>query len=358
MKIAMASCQHFTSGIGNYAYELARHVRMQNPDLDLYKVYKPGHADESFHNHSWIHPIPYKSFRNLHPYVLPFFIRNTLRETRADVYHAHWFLSGLGLRYLPAKKGVVTMHDVSLLHIKEAPTTYENYYKWAIGQFQKRRYRLIMVSNSAKEDAITYAGYPEDLIDVVPNGINKERFHPIEKKDNQNFRIIYSGGLGKRKNLELLFEAYKKLSEHYRDLELVIAGAYPERTHYPALAESMNLNRVSFTGYIDDEDMNAFYNSGDLLIYTSLYEGFGFAPLEAMAAGVPVITTSGGSLRDISGGGAICTGYHAHEIAEAAHSIIKNNTERRELIERGAKWVKQYTWEKAAQKTMAIFNQI
>lgn len=357
MNIAMVSCQHFTSGIGNYAFELAKHVRELNPQLELYKVYKPDHPDAHYLEHEWIHPITYKSFRDLHPYVLPLFIRQALTQQKAEAYHAHWFLSGLALTYLPVKPAAVTMHDVSLLHIKEASPMYERYYKWALERFRKFRYTLIMVSESAKQDAIKYAGYPEDLIEVVPNGINLQRFHPIEKETKDTFRIIYSGGLGKRKNLALLFNAYKLLSEKHPDLELAIAGAFPERTVYPEMAKSMGLRNVTFTGYIPDGEMNAFYNSGDLLIYTSLYEGFGFAPLEAMAAGLPVITTSGGSLKEISGGGAVCTEYNAQEIAEAADHFISSSSLREEYIQKGKAWVEQYTWAKAAQKTISILNQ-
>ncbi|ACF12857.1 glycosyl transferase group 1 [Chloroherpeton thalassium ATCC 35110] len=360
MNIVMVSCQHFTSGIGNYAYELAKHVRAENPELSLFKVYKPGHADSSFHEQAWIHPIPYKSFRDLHPYILPLFIRKALGNTKADIYHAHWFLSGLALGYALGRPAVVTMHDVSLLHIKEASATYEAYYKWALERFQKKRFTLVMVSETAKQDAVKYAGYPENLIEVVPNGINQQRFYPLpteaEDAKKAHFRIIYSGGLGKRKNLELLFNAYKLISQKHSDVELVIAGAYPERTAYPQIARDMALKNVRFTGYLPDEEMNAFYNSGDLLIYTSLYEGFGFAPLEAMAAGVPVITTSGGSLKEISGGGGICTDYDEHQISEAANELIASEAKRRTLIEKGRNWVQQYTWEKAAEKTLSIFK--
>jgi len=360
MKIVMVSCQHFTSGIGNYAYELAKHTKARNSELSLFKVYKSGHADSVFHKQDWIHPIPYKSLRDLHPYILPIFIRKALGNTTADIYHAHWFLSGLALSYALGRPAVVTMHDVSLLHIKEASATYEAYYKWALERFQKKRFTLVVVSETAKQDAIKYAGYPEQLIEVVPNGINHKRFYPLDKKSRgaqkKHFRIIYSGGLGKRKNLELLFKAYQLISKKYSDVELMIAGAYPERTAYPQMARDMALENVEFTGYLPDEEMNTFYNNGDLLIYTSLYEGFGFAPLEAMAAGVPVITTSGGSLKEISGGGGICTDYNEHEIAEAAGTLIHNEANRYALIEKGRHWVQQYTWEKAAEKTLSIFK--
>jgi glycosyltransferase involved in cell wall biosynthesis len=356
MKICMVSCQHLTSGIGNYSIELAQNIRALNPQIEFYKLYKKGHPDEGFFKHDWIKPIHYKSFKNLHPYVLPFFIRKAITPPSATLFHAHWFLSGLALTYAMNRPCVVTMHDVSLLHIREANKRYEAYYKWAIDRFRLQRIPMIVVSNSAKDDAIKYAHYPEHLIQVVPNGINDERYFPLYKEKKDRFTIIYSGGLGKRKNVDLLLNAYKVLEEKYDHVELKLAGAYPERTAYPDIAKSLGLKRVTFTGYVPDAEMNRFYNSGDLLIYTSLYEGFGFAPLEAMAAGVPVLATAGGALKEISGGGAQLIDYDPNDIVEKASILIEHEQDRQALIERGKSWVKQYSWENAAKRTYEVYE--
>ena len=104
--------------------------------------------------------------------------------------------------------------------------------------------------------------------------------------------------------------------------------------------------------------MNDFYNSADLFVYPSNYEGFGFAPLEAMATSTPVITTSGGSLREVSGGGAQLVEYNAESMADAIISLIDDTAQRNRLAAKGTQWVKQYTWENCAKKTINVYQSI
>ncbi|WP_020533011.1 glycosyltransferase family 4 protein [Flexithrix dorotheae] len=358
-KIAMVTCQHFLSGIGNYSKEITRHTMEKYPNTNLFKPYKKGHLDESFHKKSWIKPIYYKSIGNLHPYILPFFIRKTV-DLSADLFHAHWFLSGIALTLLMKKPTVITMHDVSLLHVSEVNSTYLKYYNWAIERFKRNRIPLIVVSESAKKDTVKYANYPEELVHVVYNGIDPKKYfpQPTPGKNTKKFTIIYSGGLGKRKNLELLLKAYKELEKKYDFLELKIAGAFPERTPYPQLANQLKLKNCKFTGFIPDEEMNNFYNSGDLMVYTSEYEGFGFAPLEAMACGVPVCSTNGGSLGEVSLGGACQIEYDVFDIVSKISLLIDQEEQRERLVAKGKKWVKNFTWEKCASQTMEVYKQL
>ncbi len=357
-KIIMVTCQHFLSGIGNYSKEITRHTLNKYPDTNLFKPYKKGHLDENFHKLSWIKPISYRSFGSFHPYLMPFFIRKTI-DTSADLYHAHWFLSGLALTLLMKKPTIITLHDVSLLHIPEAKNAYLRYYKWAIERFKSKRIPLIVVSETAKRDTILYANYPEELVHVVYNGIDDKKYYPILSlaKNKKTFSIVYSGGLGKRKNLELLLKAYKVLEGKYDFLELKIAGAYPENTPYPAIANQLRLKNCTFTGFIPDDEMNSFYNSGDLMVYTSEYEGFGFAPLEAMACGIPVCSTNGGSLGEVSLGGACHIEYDTDDMVNKISNLIDQKEKREKLIAKGKKWVKNFTWEKSATRTMEIYNQ-
>ncbi|MDW7690501.1 glycosyltransferase family 1 protein [Flammeovirgaceae bacterium SG7u.111] len=356
--ITMVSCQHFQSGIGHYGYELAKHISKKNGQVELYKPFKPNHPDQHYHQHKWIKPIHYRSFRQMHPYLLPLFIRNAIGKTSSDVYHAHWFMSGLALTYFVQKPVVVTMHDVSLLHVLEKGSRYQQYYHWAIERFRKRRIPLIVVSETARQDTIQYANYPQELVHAIPNGINFERFFPTQKKKaNEKFTIVYAGGLGKRKNVGLLLKAFQQLEKKY-SVQLRIAGAFPERTEYPNIAKELGLKNVEFTGYLPDEEMNAFYNQGDLMIYPSEYEGFGFAPLEAMAAGTPVLCAKGGALSEISGGGAMLLDYNVEDLVNKTSLLITNTDKRMELAERGKHWVKKYSWERCAMETTEVYQHV
>jgi len=355
-KIVMLNCMHFVSGIGRYGYELARHIKYYNNNLLLYKPHSKNSSDAHYIDIDWIKPIRYKSLKNLRPYIFPYFAAAAILNQNADVYHAHWFLGGLGMMYARKKPLVITLHDASLLHIPEGDKKFIDFFASTVKKFKKQEIPVIVVSETAKIDTINYANYPAELVHAVPNGIDFNFFKPIQKITKEKFTIIYTGGLGKRKNVDLILKAFQKLEKKYDFVELKIAGSYPQYTPYPELANSLGLKNVIFTDFIPDDKMNEFYNEGDLMIYTSEYEGFGFAPLEAMACGVPVLCVNGGSLAEISGGGTVHIEYDAEDIFLKAGKIIDDYEFRRTIILKGSEWVKQYTWDNTALKTMAVYE--
>lgn len=361
MKLRQVTDHHLNSGIGRYSFELSKALIELGHETRLSKLYKKSGDDTSFdRQYSWIDKIHYKSLRNLHSYLLPYFIGGHLWPKQADIYHAHWFMAGLGLSKGAKRKKVVTMHDVSLLHEIEREGKFLNYYKKAIDQFAKEGTPVIVVSESAKQDALTYSNLKEDQLFAVHNGVNFEQFYIQEKKQQKDgpFQMVYAGGLSPRKNVDLLLEACAILESRGIDYQLKIAGNHPGRTPYPTLAKKLNLKNVFFSGFIADEAMNDFYNEADLFVYPSKYEGFGFAPLEAMATGTPVVTTSGGALGEVSGGGAQIVAYDKEAFAESIVSLMEDNKKRNTLAARGAEWVKQYTWKNCARKTVNVYQTI
>ncbi len=360
MKLSLVTDHHLNSGIGRYSLELSKALIKQSHEVRLHTPYKENGDDVLFHEtYDWISKIRYKSLRDLHPYLLPYFIAAQILGQRSDVYHAHWFMAGLGLLKAHKKRVVVTMHDVSLLHEKEKTGKFTNYYEKSLNSFKTKELPIIVVSNQAKVDALQYAGLSESQVHAIPNGINFEQFFPLEKSaDEDIFKIVYAGGLSPRKNLTLLLEACKILEDRKIDYKLEIAGNHPDATPYPHLAQSLNLKHVHFVGFIPDEQMNAFYNAADLMVYTSKYEGFGFAPLEAMASGVPVISTKGGSLDEISGGGAHMISDDPEELATAIQHYISSENDRSVLAAKGNLWVQQYTWDKTATLTSNLYQKV
>ncbi|MDX2128632.1 MAG: glycosyltransferase family 1 protein [Chloroherpetonaceae bacterium] len=351
------SCQSFHSGIGRYSFELALALREKNEDTFLYKLKSLPDPLAAF---DWVRSIPFRSFRNLHPYLLPLFIERGIAQAQG-LLHAHWFLSGLSILNRKAPK-VVTMHDVSLLHIPEKNKLFESYYRSALEAFRRKQIPLIVVSESAKRDTLKFARYPEHLVHAVHNGINHHQFYPIEnsranREASGKFTLIYSGGLGVRKNLGQLLRAFFHIEKEFPEARLKIAGAFPERTDYPRLAMSLGLKNVEFTGYIPESEMNAFYNSGDLFVYPSLYEGFGFAPLEAMAAGVPVLSSFKGALSETLEHAAFPLGQSVEDAVDKMTFLIQNPSFRQTLTERGLARAKEFSWEKTAQETMKVYSQ-
>jgi len=361
MKLRQVTDHHLNSGIGRYSFELSNALIKLGYEVKLSKLSKKDGDDTSFEwQYEWIDRIYYKSLKKLHSYLLPYFIGAHLLPKRADIYHAHWFMAGLGLSKARKKNKVITMHDVSLLHEIEKENKFLEYYKKAINRFSNEGTPIIVVSESAKRDALTYSNLKEEQLFTVHNGINFQQFFrkEISGRKDRPFQLVYAGGLSPRKNVELLLKSCAILESRKIEYQLKIAGNYPERTPLPKLVEELKLKNVTFTGFIADHKMNDFYNLADLFIYTSKYEGFGFAPLEAMAAGIPVITTPGGSLEEISGGGAELVDYDKEALAEAIISIINNEMKQKALRRKGAEWVKQYTWENCAGNTLEVYKNV
>lgn len=361
MKTIEITCQHLLSGIGRYGWELSKSLHDNGILESFYKPYKENHPDEIYHNFNWVNKINYRSFRNLHPYLMPFFIKKALSIQEDSILHAHWFMSGLAISTFKKNPKIVTMHDVSLLHLPEQNSRYIKYYQWAIERFKKLRIPIIVVSENAKLDAIKYANYPEELIHVVYNGINHNQFYPDSNEQlrpKDNFRIVYSGGLGPRKNVDLLLKAFKKVCNQMTDVELVISGAHPERTKYPAMVKDLEIKNVQFTGFIPDEKMADFYRSGQLMVFPSEYEGFGMAPLESMACGTPVLSARGGALQETSCNGALYFDYDESDLADKILELLNDSSLRETLTQKGIDQAYNYSWEKTTKDTEDIYRSL
>jgi glycosyltransferase involved in cell wall biosynthesis len=359
MKVHEITCQHLLSGIGRYGWELASGIHEKGFLKTFYKPWKEGHNDEMYHHKEWVKGYSYRSLRDLHPYILPWFIKRSLVVEKEDLLHAHWFLSGLAISKFKKNPKIITMHDVSLLHLPEKGGRYIEYYRKAIEKFRKLNIPIIVVSEHAKSDTIKYADYPEELVHVVYNGVNHEQFYPLEnelKRPENTFRVIYSGGLGKRKNVGLLLKAFKKFEERYPQSELVISGAHPDRTEYPALAKELGINNVQFTGFIPDDRMADFYRSGHCMVFPSEYEGFGLAPLESMACGTPVLSATGGALTETSGEGALYFDYDIDSLVSNLIDIHNDTDLRKDLTQKGLDRAKEFTWEQTTNNTLDIYR--
>lgn len=116
---------------------------------------------------------------------------------------------------------------------------------------------------------------------------------------------------------------------------------------------------IVFTGYVAEEDLPAYYSSAECFILPSLYEGFGFPPLEAMAYGCPVIVSNVASLPEVTGEAAIKVDPHDTDgIASAIREVLTNENLRRELVSRGLKRASQFSWEKAAEETLKVYESV
>jgi len=280
----------------------------------------------------------------------------------ADVFHATEHL----LPRLKRIRSVFTLHD---LIFQFDPDSHKPlniaFLKTMMPRFLKHADAIIAVSESTKRDAIRLYGVPADKITVIYEGIDSkfmpitdtQRLSDIRRKYQLPDRfMLHLGTIEPRKNLPLLFEATKEL-----DQPLVVAGKLGWLTD-PILARVKELGieeRVHFTGFIDDEDLPALISSSSLVAMPSKYEGFGLPVLEAMACGVPVISSNTSSLPEVGGDAAL---YARPDDLRSWIALIDramNDEElRASMIDRGLRQAQRFRWSEAARRTAEVYRLI
>ncbi|RFZ75975.1 glycosyltransferase family 1 protein [Lacrimispora amygdalina] len=234
----------------------------------------------------------------------------------------------------------------------------------------RRADRIITISEFSKQEIIKYLGIPSEKIAVVPcavdhsiynNIIDLDELTVIKKKFNidQDY-FLYLGTLEPRKNIEKLIDAYAAL--HKRDTlipKLVIAGknGWNYDNVYKKVSDYKINENVIFTGYIEAEEAVTLLKGALAFVFPSIYEGFGMPPLEAMACGVPIITSNVSSLPEVvQDAGYLIDPFSAEDLSEAMFEIISNTEHRKRLIERGLKRAKEFTWKGSAERLRSVYE--
>jgi glycosyltransferase involved in cell wall biosynthesis len=276
----------------------------------------------------------------------------------ADLFHA----SAL-VRRPPARvRLTATIHDMTCflmpeLHPASNLRADQNY-----AALMRRADGLIAVSECTKQDAMRVLGIPEDRITVIHSGIAPAFFNPpadeitaVRKRYGlaRPF-VLFVGTIEPRKNLGTLLDAFEALPRSIREeFDLVVvgpAGWAPAETR-------ARLERVRYLGYVPEADIAPITAAATVFAYPSLYEGFGFPVAQAMAAGVPVVTSNVSSLPEIAGDAALLVDPRSpSELREALARLLLSISLRMELAGRGRTRAEAFRWETCAAKSLEFFK--
>ena len=279
---------------------------------------------------------------------------------------------------------VVTIHDLTPYKFPQyvfSSSPFLNlrqrlYYFLQKKAIQKNTEKIITVSENTRKDVISIFNFDSKKVIAIHEGI-EETFRPIKdgkvitaaknKYKIEGDYIFYIGGFGKHKNVSTLIKAFSAISNDYKSLKLVLGGktsaddtsgqnAYSELVK---LIENLKLqDKVVFAGFIDDVDLSVIYSGATMFIYPSLYEGFGFPPLEAMACGCPVISSNAGSLLEVvADGGVLFEPFDVDGLTQNILKLLQSNKERRILSKKGLAQATKFNWEDTARKTLYEINQ-
>ena len=270
-------------------------------------------------------------------------------------------------------KSVVTVHDMVYKAFPETVRARTKYMlDTGLKKSMKRADIIVTDSEFSKTEIIKYFPQYQDKIRVVPCGVDLNKFHPCNDTDKiervrKDFEtgeeyFLYLGTIEPRKNLERLIEAYAEFVKNTDNPpNLVLAGGkgWLYDSIY-AKAEKLGIEKhVIFTKYIPSEDINALMCGAVAFVFPSIYEGFGMPPLEAMACGVPVLTSGEASLPEVTGDSAVIVdAYSVKSIAEGLERIYSDRNLRERLSREGSERAEKFTWEKSAEILYKVYREL
>jgi glycosyltransferase involved in cell wall biosynthesis len=362
MKIAFDLRRIGNPGIGRYMKCLAESMTSLAPEHEYLCILPPG-------GENLIHaPKAQKIFPRLKYYSLreQFELPRLLRRYKIDLLHSPHFLLPL-VRPCPA---VATIHDVIYLACpQDLPSRAGRlYYKVMMNACARMATRLITDSDFSKKEIVRYLHADPAKIEVIYPSVDVKfqriddpvRLSAVRARYGIDRDFILCVGIYKqRKNHAGLLRAFEKAIRHGCNAQLVIAGPMGEgESLLRRLAGELGIaERVVFAGFVDDSSLCALYSAASTCICPSLYEGFGFTVLEAMACGTPVACSSATSLPEVAGKAALYFDpNNVEEMTEQISRLLADASLRANLIELGYQNLQRFSWADTATRTLAVYR--
>ena len=282
----------------------------------------------------------------------------------ADVYHFPNFIRPP----LTRGKSVVTIHDVSFLRFPE--TTEERNLRYLTAQIR----RTVELADAIVTDSEFVAreigellGTPRDKIFPIPLGLSASMTRPSAESiagtrkalGLQRPYLLMVGTIEPRKNIPFLINVFERLDSF--DGDLVIAGmrGWKYEPILDRMRNSPKAARIRHLDYVEEASLPGLYAGAELFVFPSLYEGFGFTPLEAMACGTPVLSSKTGSLAEVLGDAAVLVdSFDADTWAAQAIRLLADTTRKADLGSRGTRQASRFRWETAAEETWKIYRRL
>ena len=273
-------------------------------------------------------------------------------------------------------KRVSTIHDIAPLLLPEIHSgdIYNRImkfdFKFILPKLIKNSDLIIVDSYSTKKDLESLFNINTEKIDVVHLGVDLSFFYP--RKPNERLLnkygidkdyLFYLGDDNPRKNLKSLILAYSRVYSEI-DQDLVLVGPINQdklRAFVKSIDEGNGLSeRIITPGYVDYDDLPLFYSGATALVFSSLYEGFGFAPLESMACGTPVIVPNNSSIPEVVGDAGVYVNdpLNPEEISNNISMVLDDDKLQQRMKNRGLERAKKFTLENNINKTLEAYEKV
>ena len=368
MRVALQVDQLFfqaPGGIGTYIRNLVPAMAARDPSLELSLFHarfaSPERPERWMRSH-WVEELP-DSIRTLYPRwnvlarpALPASLRS------ADVLHAtnHAAIPPAG----DGQRLVVTVHDLAFEYFpKLFPRSWRALYKLGLRAAVKRADAIVTPSRNTAEDVLSRTDVDPRKLHVVPLASSLptgalDADEVLARLKIPSPFVLFVGTLEPRKNLVRLVRAYRRVAANGLPHALVLVG--PLGWHHESLMRELALQgpgEILMTGVLSDDELDAVYRAADVFVYPSLYEGFGLPVVEAMARGVPTVTSTTSAVPEVAGDATIGINPRSvREISHAIESLLADVDLADRRAARGRAQADRFSWDETARLTLAVYD--
>ena len=362
-------------GMDRVALELIKNLQVYDKENDYFIFVKPDKDTSAISSTSNFNIIEIPGG----PYPLweQFKLPKIAKAYKCDILHCTSNTAPL-LSKIPL---VTTLHDIiymeeSLIkHFAGSASLYQKfgnlYRRLIVSGVVKRSKRLITVSKFEKENIANFFDFDRKNLQAINNGVNQKFTNEINSEHLLHVKTKYKlpdrylmhiANKDPRKNTKRVLMAFDEfLNASTIKYKLLLLG-YNDGDLKAALKEigkTELYDHIVLTGYVSDEDLPVIYNLAQLFLFPSLREGFGIPVIEAMACGVPVITSNTSSMPEVAGVAAyIVDPYNTKAIVNGMIKIMNDATYADELIQRGLKRCKKFSWDSMAKQVLELYKQL
>jgi glycosyltransferase involved in cell wall biosynthesis len=326
------------SGVGLYSREILFGTAAAHPETRFHFCYRPHRFLRS-----WDVELPPNAHRR--PILEPLMPRGGV------LFH------GLNQRLprIRMRRSVATFHDLFVMSGEYSTPEFRARFTEQARDAAERADAIIAVSEFTRSQVISLLGVEPSRVHVVQHGIRRLDFPRVVERQKV---ILNVGAIQTRKNIARLVEAFEAVDPSWR---LVLAGSagFGSAEILARIEASPARGRITVTGYIPPEELAGWYAKASIFAFPSLDEGFGMPVLEAMAAGVPVVTSNRSALPEVAGDAAMLVDpENTEELAEAMHDLTQGEELRKNVARLGVDRARQFTWEKAVAETWNVYRKL
>lgn len=367
--------QDRADGLSNYVRHTLTHLLRLDADNEYVILLGPALRDH-------LASVGLLERRNVRPVITSILFMSPYQQVSVPLLARHLPHASLfhyphfDLPVLVHPRSLVTIHDLNHITFRDyfdsLRRVKRSYSAWATRLTVAKARHIITVSDTTKRELLRrFRWLDPEHVSVIGSGLNSAFQSSVDPDRIEAFRrkfhlggdryILYVGTHRAHKNLDRLFEAYGKLrrqSSFTHKLLLVGSSKAKEKLEQTIAAYGLN-GSVLPLGYVAEEELPLAYRVADAFVFCSLSEGFGMPLLEAMASGLPIVTSNVGAMAEIAADSAVLVDpLSAEAIAEGLTRVLSCAGLRHDLIERGQRRVRTFTWEEAARKTLQVYEMV